>query len=296
MRPLREALAGFRRAPLLCGLSIGAVGLSLVILGLFGLVAHNIGAAISDVERRVEVVGYLLDDASPEQIRVARRELGALPAVEEVRYVSKTEALANARRDLVEFSNVYGDLRVNPLPASFHLRLREGFRTPQAAAGVAGGLAAYPFIEEARFGDEWVERLFSLRRLATGTAVALGSGFAIVAVLLVGTAVRMAVLARGEEIEIMQIVGARDGYIRRPYLVEGAITGLAGGLVALGVTRLAYIAFRTRFAGFDGLDGFEAFAWLPDVWVGGGVLAASALGMLAAAFSVNREVGRAYGA
>ncbi|WP_419939824.1 cell division protein FtsX [Candidatus Palauibacter sp.] len=289
MRALREALAGFRRTPLLCALSIGAIGLSLVILGLFGLVAHNIGGAISDVERRVEVVGYLLDDAASEQVRAARRELEALPAVESVRYVSKDEALERARRDLVEFSNVYGELLVNPLPASFHLRLREGFRTPEAVSETASLLAAYPFIEEARFGDEWVERLFALRSAATGIALALGGGFALVAMLLIVTTVRMAILARGEEIEIMQIVGAREGYIQRPFLLEGAVTGLAGGLLALGVTRLVYVVFPARFAAL------ESLAWLPHLWTATGVATAAALGLLAAAFSVHREVGRAYG-
>ncbi len=289
MRALREALAGFRRTPLLCALSIGAIGLSLVILGLFGLVAHNIGGAIGDVERRVEVVGYLLDDAGSEQVRAARRELEALPAVESVRYVSKDEALERARRDLVEFSNVYGELLVNPLPASFHLRLREGFRTPAAVSETASLLAAYPFIEEARFGDEWVERLFALRSAATGIALALGGGFALVAMLLIVTTVRMAILARGEEIEIMQIVGAREGYIQRPFLLEGAVTGLAGGLLALGVTRLAYVVFPARFAAL------ESLAWLPHLWTAAGVATAAALGLLAAAFSVHREVGRAYG-
>ena len=287
---MREALAGFRRTPLLCALSIGAIGLSLLILGLFGLVAHNIGSAISDVERRVEVVGYLLDDAGSEQVGAARRELEALSAVEAVRYVSKDEALERARRDLVEFSNVFGELQVNPLPASLHVRLREGFRTPQAVSETASMLAAYPFIEEARYGDEWVERLFALRDAAVGIALALGGGFALVAVLLIVTTVRMAILARGEEIEIMQIVGARESYIQRPFLLEGAITGLTGGLLALGVTRLVYLVFPGRFAAI------ESLSWLPQVWTAAGVAAAGMLGLLAAAFSVHREVGRAYGA
>ncbi len=287
MRSVREAFAGFRRTPLLCGLSIAAIGLSLVILGLFGLVAYNVRGVIGDVERRVEVVGYLLDDAGPEQVLTARRELEALPAVEAVRYVSKDEALERARRDLVEFSGIYGELRVNPLPASFHLQLREDFRTSEAVSETASLLASYPFIEEARFGDEWVERLFALRSAAVGIAVALGGGFALVAVLLIVTTVRMAILARSEEIEIMQIVGAREGYIQRPFLLEGAITGLAGGLLALGVTRLAYFVFPGRFAAIE-------LAWLPHAWTGGGVAGAAALGILAAAFSVRREMGRVH--
>ncbi|MDX1576852.1 MAG: ABC transporter permease [Gemmatimonadota bacterium] len=288
MRSLREAFAGFRRAPLLGGLSITAIGLSLVILGLFGLSAYNIGSAISDVERRVEVVGYLLDDAGTERIEVARREMEAFPEVEDVRYVSKTEALVNARRDLEELSELYGDLDVNPLPASLHLRLREGYRNPESVEAVAEWVRGYAFVEEVRFGEGWVEELFALRRIAGGTAALLGAAFALVAVLLIATSVRMAILARGEEIEIMQTVGASEGYIQRPFLVEGLITGLLGGLIALGLTRLAYGVFRTR------LSGFENLAWLPDTWVAGGLLAASLLGVAAAAYAVRRELGRAY--
>ncbi len=288
MRAARQAMAGFRRTPLLGGLSIGAIGFSLVILGLFGLAAHNLGGAIGDVERRVEVVGYLLDDASQEQIGAARREMASHPAVSEVYHVTKDEALANARRDLVEFSSLYQDLHVNPLPASLHLRLREGFRSPESVAEVAGELGAYPFIEEARFGGEWVEQLFALRQIATGAALALGGMFALVAVLLIVTSMRLAIRAHREEIRIMQIVGASEAYIQRPFLYEGAMTGLVGGLVALGLTRLAYAVLRDRFASFDSI------LWLPESWIVAGVLAASALGLLAALFSVHRELAQTY--
>ena len=288
MRPVREALASFRRAPLLGGLSIAAISLSLLILGLFGLSAYNIGIAIGDVERRVEIVGYLLDDVPDETVAIARREMEAFPEIEEVRYVSKTEALVNARRDLVEFSDVYQDLEVNPLPASLHLRLAEGHRGPHAVETVAARLVGYEFIEDVRFGEGWVEQLFAIRRMAAGAAGVLGGAFALVAVLLVGTSVRMAILARSEEIEIMQTVGATEGYIQRPFLVEGFVTGLLGGLVALGLTRMGYSFFTQRFAGF------ETMAWLPDLWVAGGILAAAGLGVLAAAFSVRRELGKAY--
>lgn len=288
MRPVREALASFRRAPLLGGLSVVAIGLALLILGLFALSAHNIGTAISDVERRVEVVGYLLDDAGEERIRIARAEMEAFPEVEEVRYVSKTEALVNARRDLVEFSDVYQDLDVNPLPASLHLRLRPGYREAEAVEAVALRLAGYDFIEDVRFGEGWVEQLFSLRQLAAGAAAVLGGAFAVVAILLIGTSVRMAILARAEEIEIMQTVGASEGYIQRPFLVEGAMTGLLGGLIALGLTRTAYSLFQERLAGF------ESILWLPDTWIVAGIAAATVLGVLAAAYAVRRELGKAY--
>ncbi len=283
MRALREALAGFRRAPLLGGLSVAAIGLSLLILGLFGLSAHNIDRAISDVERRVEVVGYLVEDAGEDRIRLARREIERYPEVEEVRYISKTEALVTAGRELPEFSDVFSDLDVNPLPASLELRLRPDSRQPEDVRAVAERLAGYDFIEDVRYGEEWVERIFLLRRIAGGTALLLGGAFAAVAILLIGTAVRMAILARSDEISIMRTVGATEGYIQRPFLVEGLITGLGGGFVALALTRVLYLLAD---------DAFVRIAWLPDLWVVGGVLAAGALGMGAAAYAVARELRR----
>ncbi len=283
MRALREALAGLRRAPLLGGLSITAIGLSLLILGLFALSAHNIDLAISDVERRVEVVGYLVEDAGEDRIQVARREIESFPEVEEVRYVSKTEALVNASRDLPEFSEAFSDLDVNPLPASLELRLRSGSRQPDRVRAVAERLAGYDFIEEVRFGQDWVDRVFTLRRIAGGTALVLGGAFAIVAVLLIGTAVRMAVLARSEEIAIMRTVGATEGYIQRPFLLEGLLTGLAGGLLALALTRVAFLLVD---------DAFVRIAWLPDLWLVGGVLGAGLLGTAAAGYAVGRELRR----
>lgn len=285
MRAVREALAAFRRAPLLGGLSITSIALSLVILGLFGLSAYNIGEAISDVERRVEVVGYLTEDAASERIQVARREIETYPEVEDVRYVSKTEALLNASRELPEFSDVFADLEVNPLPASLELRLRQGFRNTESVRAVADRLAGYDFIEEVRFGEDWVERVFDLRRIAGGAATVLGGAFAVVAILLIGTSVRMAILARSEEIEIMQTVGATEGYIQRPFLLEGVITGLLGGLLALGITRVAFDMIRDRLVRLQ---------WLPETWIVAGILAAALLGALAAGYAVRRELGKAY--
>jgi cell division transport system permease protein len=290
MRSLCEALAGFRRTPLLGALSISAISLSLVIMGLFGLSAHNIGSAISDIERRVEVVGYLLEEMGPDQVHVAQQEIEAFPEIESVFYVSKKEALENAQRDLPEFSDVYEELHVNPLPASLHLRLKPGFRTPESLQIAAEYLRGYDFVEEVRFGEGWVEQLFTIRRIAGGVSAILGGAFAIVAILLIFTSVEIAILARSEEIEIMQTIGAKDRYVQFPLIIEGFIKGLLGGLIALGLTRLTYESFRYRVEEFDSL------VWLPNTWVVGGLLTACAIGMVSAAVSVQRELGRAYAA
>ncbi len=260
-----------------------AIGLSVFIIGLFALTAHNIDVALTGVEERVEVVAYLKDGTSSGQIEISRSEIESFPEVREVRFVSKPEALYNAQRELTEFSDVFSDLEVNPLPASFEVRLNPGFRTPSHADAVADRLSAYEFVEEVRYGREWVDRVYALRRIAAGSALMLGGSFAAGAMLLIGIAVRMAVLARAREISIMQTVGATDGYIRRPFLLEGLMTGLAGGGLALLLTRGAHAAVeRTLFS----------VAWLPLEWVVGGMIFAGLLGVAAAARAVRRELRR----
>lgn len=283
MRSVREATQGIRRAPLLSGLSITAIGLSLFIIGMFALTAHNIDEALVGVESRVEVVAYLEEGTPDEVVSVASAEIEGFPEVEEIYFVSKVEALYEASRELTEFSDVFSDLEVNPLPASFEIRLREGSRTPGDVERVAERLRGYDFVEEVRYGREWVDKVYALRRIAGGAALALGASFALGAILLIGIAVRMAVLARSREISIMQTVGATDSYIRRPFLIEGLLTGLAGGLLALGLTWLVYASVdRTLLS----------LSWLPDVWVAFGLVCAALLGVVAAGRAVRREIRR----
>lgn len=281
MRSVREAVAGFGRAPLLGGLSIAAIGVSLLIVGLFAVAGYNVDRALSGVESRVEVVAYLRDDVDEELVGLATAEIEAYPEVAGVTYISKVEALYRASQEMTEFSDVFSDLEVNPLPASLVVRLAAGHRSPADAERVAERVEGYDFVEEVRYGREWVDRLYRLRRIVGGGALLLGASFAIGAVLLIGIAVRMAVLARRREISIMKTVGATESYIRRPFLVEGLLTGLLGGVVATALTYGAYrIVDRTLLP----------LEWVPGWWMAAGLAFAALLGMLAAARAVRREL------
>jgi cell division transport system permease protein len=278
---LREAVAAFRRTPLLTLLSVVAVGFSLFVVGLFGLTAHNIRRAIERIEERVEIVGYLREDVSEEQLRLATEEMKLLPEVEEVRYVSKTEALASAMREMEEFRDVFGDLEANPLPASFELRMRPGHRGPGSVERVAKQLSTYPFVEDVRFGRDWLDKIVFLRRIAGGAAAIIGGAFAAVAAIIIATAVRFAVFARREEISIMQLVGATDGFIRRPFLLEGIFTGILGGALAAGLTFGAFRLVDTVLLRIE---------WLPFAWVVAGVGAGIVFGFLSSAVAVRRHL------
>jgi cell division transport system permease protein len=278
---LREALAAFRRVPVLTGLASAMVGLALFVVGLFTLAAFNLEEALREAESRVEVVAYLRDDVRNAELDLAHRELARLPEVQEVHFVSKAMALESIRRDLPDLEGVFANLAVNPLPASFEIRLRPGFRTRESVEEVSGLVAAYPFVEDVTYGQEWVERLFALRRVAGVTVAVMGAAFAVVAALIIGTALKIAVFARREEIYIMRLVGARDGFIRLPFLLEGAMAGLLGGLFA---ALLTYLTFRALYSLLFQLS------WIPGAWVLTGVVAGGVFGVVASGFSVRRHL------
>jgi cell division transport system permease protein len=278
-RALSEALSAFRRAPLLTGLSALMVGLALLVLGLFSLVAYNLRLALTAVEERVEVVVFLRDDARTVDVDAAIETLRAIPGVEAVIHVSKEEALQRALTELPEIEEVSSDLEVNPFPASLEVRFLPGSRNAEAIEEVSNAALAMPAVEDVRYGQEWVERLFSLRRIGAITALTLGSAFAVVAALIIGTAVRIAVFSRREEIAIMQLVGATNGYIRRPFLLEGAMTGFLGGILA------AFLTWGTYQAVYHFLFSLD---WIPERWVWGGIGAGIVFGVLASGMAVRR--------
>lgn len=278
---VREAFAAFRRAPVLTGLASAMVGMALLVMGLFGLVAYNLQASLALLERRVEVVAYLRDDVRTDEIELAVARLREIPEVEGVDYVSKDQALDDAREEFPDFRQVFADLEVNPLPASLEVRLQDGGRTQESVARVVEVAEAFPFVEEVAYGQDWVERLFTLRRVAFATAVIIGMAFALVAALIIGTALRIAIFARRDEIYIMRLVGARDSFVRRPFLLEGALAGFLGGILAVALT----------WAVFRGVDTFLfSVAWIPPLWVAAGVAVGVGFGVLASTLAVRRHL------
>lgn len=280
-RIFTEAMAGFRRAPLLTGLSVLMVALAFLVLALFGLAAHNLRAAVSQVEERVEVVAYLREEARPVEVSAALESLRTMPGVEGVRHVTKEEALERALSELPEIAEVSSDLEVNPFPASLEVRFLPGHRDAETVKRVADAAASLPAVEDVRYGREWVERLFFLRRVAGLTAMVLGAAFSVAAALIMATAIRMAVLARRDEIHVMQLVGARDSYVRSPFLLEGVMVGVAGASLALGLSWALYLGI-SRF--------LFRLEWLPDFWTVGGILGGALFGLLASAVALHRQL------
>ena len=281
MHALREALAAFRRSPLLSGLSVAMIALSLLVIGLFGIAAHNIRRVLDRVESRVEVVAYLRDDADFAAVESAQNEMKKVAAVREVRYVSREQALENARKELPEFQQLFGTLEGNPLPASIEVAMHPQQGGTETVLNLARRLSQYPFVEDVQFGREWLDKVYLLRRVAGAATLVMGGSFALVAALIIGAAVRIAVFARRDEISIMRLVGATDGFVRRPFQIEGVLAGLAGAGLALTLTFVAYRAMSQSLLQLE---------WMPSLWAFGILALGAVLGGLASNVAVRHHL------
>ncbi len=276
---LREAVMAFARAPLLSALSIMMIAFSLFSFGLFGLVALNFKQRFGTVEERIEIEAFVDDSTNVETLANTVSEIARFPEVARALPVTKDEALERARRDMGEFKDVFD---ASFLPASIKVQVREGFRDPATVQRVADRIAAYAFVDDVRYGAEFVERLHDIRNVATGTGIVLGIAFAAVAIIIIAATIRITVLARAREISIMRLVGATNGFVRRPFLLEGLATGILGGVFAL---LLLWLSFAV-------IGRYIPLVFLERPMAIGGIAFGGLIGLLGSALSVARHLRR----
>jgi cell division transport system permease protein len=229
---LREGILNLRRAPLLSITSIAVMGLSLFVFGIFLLITVNLRAAITAVQRQVEVAVFLRDDVREEELRSLDAFLREHPGVLDVRFLPKDEALAKFREELHEREYLLEALESNPLPDTFEITLYDDWKATERIALLAGQIEGMAGVDEVKYGREWVGRLNRIIVAAVLADLFLGIVVACSSLLVVANTVKLTLIARREMIELMKMVGATAGVIRRPFVIEGVLKGMLASLFA----------------------------------------------------------------
>ena len=205
---------------------------ALFVAGLVLLIVKNVEYRVHSLRDQVKVEIYLRDSTTDEARVALAEQVLARPGVERVVYVDKEEALRRYREWATDLARLVNELETNPLPASLEVVLEPGSGAT-AAASISADLRGHAAVEDVRFNQAWLDRLAEVLELSRiGGTVVIGLVFVAV-VLVMGSVLRLAVHARRDEIEIMQLVGATPGFIRGPYLVAGALQGLIASVLAL---------------------------------------------------------------
>jgi cell division transport system permease protein len=185
------------------------------------------------------VTAYLDDALSEDEQRALTQRAAEFAGVQSATWITREEALRRFREDLAGADLLEG-IEGNPLPASIELTLSASSRTPEGLSELREQIAGLPGVTDLAEGGDWVEgytRVLVLVRLA---AVGLGGVLVVAALLIVGNTIRLAVYARSDELEILSLVGASRTYVRIPFLLEGGLLGVLGGLLALAALWLGF--------------------------------------------------------
>ncbi len=244
---LEEAVASLWRGRQSGLLSTGTIALALFVLGGFLLVTANLEQLGDQWSRAAEMSVYLKDEVTPEQRTAIERVLAPGDVVAAREYVSKAEALNRFRRTFGDLSAAVDGLGDNPLPASYDVRLSSA---PAARAGIdvlGAKVRQMPGVGDVRYDRQWLDRLLGLVTIIRGVGLLLGTVLTLAAALTVANVVRLALYARRDEIDIMQLVGAPQAFVRGPFVMEGVLQGGAGALVALVLLGGGFLILRARY-------------------------------------------------
>lgn len=236
---LKRAWQGFWRNAVMSLAATATMVLMLLLLAGFWIIQTGLLAGLEFTEQKVQVVAYLQPNATESQIEALAAEIAQRPDVESVEVVTRDKALERFRQRMDEQgrTDLTQQLESNPLFASVEVKLKD----PSALDAVGDALdpTTHHIVRNVINIEDLVERLLTvtniLRSVGTGILVAVG----LIALFIIINAIRLAVVARSEEIEIMRLVGASDAFIRWPFVFEGAFVGFLGAAVTLAILAAA---------------------------------------------------------
>lgn len=288
----REGIAGFRRFRLATATSVSALALALVLIGVFVLLGWLGRLAVTEVRQQAGQVEVFLNDVEESEAEALRERLVALTAVDSVHFVSKARALEIFREEFGDEAAFMGDELF--LPASYHVRLIGAYANPDSLEAFRARVETWDIVDEIRYMPNLLRDIQRNMRVLSGIGLGVVLLVVIAALLLVGNTIRLSVYARRMLIRTMKLVGATNGFIRRPFLVEGAVQGLLAGILASVAVWGLYAFLTAQLLSVDLLPASAATFLGGSVLVAVGaiILAGLLLGLFASWVSVRRFIRR----
>ncbi len=285
---LKEGIAGFQRAKFSAIGSIFTITFSLLLVGLFYIVTIHTSRLVENVRQKVELEAFLTEPLSRQRIKNIENEILALEGVENVRFISKEEA---AKIFQIEFGeNIFKVLDFNPLPASYKIILRQGYRTPEKAEAIHKQIMEINGVDNIAYRKDLLD--FLDRRVKMLSTIGLGVGifFAISAIFLVSNTIRLTIYAKRKSVQTMKLVGASRWLVRTPFIIEGILQGFVGGLIA-SLILYYLLTFATGFISTELAEFFQ----IDLTFYGAVIFAGIFLGFFGSTISVSRFISETVG-
>jgi cell division transport system permease protein len=209
------------------------VALTLFVFGAFMMLQVNLEQLLSAWGDQIQITAYLGRDVAPAERAALLKRIESLPEVQRLHYTSQTQAWRDFQSVLGAQSGLIEGLPHDILPASVELSIKSGYRDSSTIEQLAQRLRTEKEIATVEYPQQWVERLGLIVLAVEWAKWIVGGVLFLATFFIVGNAVKLAIYARRDEVEIMQLVGASQGLIQAPFVLEGMLQGLAGAAASL---------------------------------------------------------------
>ncbi len=236
-RHLREGAKGLVRNGWMTFASVSAVTVTLLLVGIFAMVMFNVNKISDNVEKDVEIQVFVERESDQAKIDSVGEKLKQMPGVASVSYSSKEEELDRFKEQLGEGSQAYQSVeKDNPL----HDRYIVKATSPNETETIANTVKKMENIDSVEYGEDYVEKMFNFLEGVRIGGIILIVGLTFMAMFLISNTIKVTIFSRRREIEIMRLVGAKNGFIRAPFFIEGLLMGVLGALIPIAVVYFGY--------------------------------------------------------
>jgi cell division transport system permease protein len=218
--------------------NILVIGVALSLPAGMYLLLQNVQGLVAQLSGTPQISLFLSLDAKPGDIDSLRGQLAQNPAIARVEFVSRADALEQLKRS-TGLADVIGGLQQNPLPDAFVIYPRPD--SALALEALRNGLAKLPRVEQAQLDSAWAYKLEALLRFGRIVVLILAGLLSLALVAITFNTIRLQILTQSSEIEVSRLIGATNGFIRRPFLYFGAAQGLLGGIMAWLIISLSLL-------------------------------------------------------
>lgn len=285
---VKEALKGIKANKEAYFITITTTAISISIFGIFLIVFFNLHEMVKEWRERFQIIIYLKDDITQTEAGLLKSYFISRKEIKEYYYVTNEEALKKFRKRLSSNSSILENLNINPLPASFELKLKEKYRNYSNIKNIAKSINKLNGIEDIEFGEGWLEGLETALLFLKLLAFAIGGLVCIGIVFIVSNTIKLSVYARREEIEIMQLVGATNWYIKGPFIFEGIIQGFLGTILSLVMLYGLYLAANASLQSFNFVIGTPSLIFIPPLVINYMLFSGLLIGCVAGFLSLRK--------
>ena len=287
----RRALRNMQQSPVLSLASVGTIAVALALLAFFAIAVLNVQQLTASWGESLAIVAYLDEVPGDSIIKGWVSDIERYPEVDKVAFVSRDQAFERFRQRLGDDAGLIDGLGPDVLPASLEISLADQSRNQAAVTAVVDRLRVDHRFTDLQYGQGWLEKLEAFLLLLRVSGAALGGFLVFAALVIVANTIKLTLYARQDELDAMVMVGATSLFIKLPFLVEGALQGVLGGLTALGLSFLVFeVALQKSLGSLLLITGIDTIHFLPLLWqimliLGGGVI-----GLLGSLFALRKFV------